>query len=54
MRAQKIIDPISPHSSAYAEKIKSVSGSGRNFRRDWVPKPKPLPVSSPEPTAIVD
>ena len=54
LKKTKIKDaPKKPNSSAITAKIKSFCDSGRNF--NWVcePKPTPLPVKRPEPTAII-
>ena len=45
--------PAMPNSSAKAAKMKSVVRSGMNSRCVCVPLMKPLPVSPPEPMAIM-
>ena len=48
------VNPIRPNSSAITANIKSVSVSGKKFKWDCVPSPKPLPKIPPDPIAIFD
>ena len=46
--------PTNPCSSANAEKMKSLCGTGKNRSCVWVPFVTPLPNMPPDPTAISD
>ena len=48
------IDPVKPNCSEKIAKTKSVSFSGRKSKLLWEPSRKPLPLSPPEPIAILD
>ncbi|MNN61221.1 hypothetical protein D3C81_1764480 [compost metagenome] len=52
--ASTIATPIQPNSSLSTENAKSVVCSGMKFKCDCEPNPQPLPVSPPEPMAILD
>jgi hypothetical protein len=51
-KVNKTIIPTKPHSSPKAEKIKSVSASGKKESLDCVPSEIPLPHICPLPNAI--
>ena len=52
-RSKSSAEPAKPNCSAQTQKMKSVADSGKKPPEDWVALPQPLPVISPEPTAIL-